>query len=182
MGINPDPSCHRATDPEETPGSILGQMTLGGSIDHSDQYGPSSGMALRHQHGLRWLARSWTSPRPSVVTGAWISVNSDPGCCRALDSDMVLGSNLGADVTLALVTSGPHLSACFSRPSPLQLCLIPQHTDPSAYLSLPFLHHMVAHHNGTYPPSACGCLSPTWAEWHQAGLPVSWKDFYDIYF
>lgn len=35
---------------------------------------------------------------PSVATVV-IDINTEPGCCRAVDSDINLGSNLGLDIT-----------------------------------------------------------------------------------
>lgn len=45
---------------------------------------PEVAMAFRHKHELRWLTRLQASTGPSEVIEA-MDVNTDPGCCRAMD-------------------------------------------------------------------------------------------------
>lgn len=55
--INTDSSCSRTTDPDMALSSNLGlDFTRSLWSGHPDRYGPSSSMALRHQHALRGLA------------------------------------------------------------------------------------------------------------------------------
>lgn len=49
-------------------------------------------MALESQHGLRRLIRPSSSAWPLLVTGA-MNISSDPGCYRAMDQDIALGSS-----------------------------------------------------------------------------------------
>ena len=75
-----------------------------------DQYGPWSDIALRHQHGLRWLTRPWVSAQPLVVTES-IDINTYPGWCSTVESDMALSSSPGPEDTMALVTvQATHIS------------------------------------------------------------------------
>lgn len=62
-------------------------------------YGSGSSLALRYQHGLRWLTRPWAFGWCSVVTEV-MDINSDPGCCRAIGPGMILGSVLGPNVII----------------------------------------------------------------------------------
>ena len=64
-----------------------------------DQYGSWSGIALRHQHGLRWLTRPWVSAQPLVVTES-MDINTYPGWCRTVGSDMALSSSPGPEDTM----------------------------------------------------------------------------------
>lgn len=80
-------------------------MDAGGSTDHSNKPGPGGSMALRHQHGLRWLYRPQASAWPSVVTEA-MDINLDPSCYRATNLDIAIGSSLGMDVFMAPGDSG----------------------------------------------------------------------------
>lgn len=60
-------------------------MATGGSVAHPELHGPSSGRALRYQHGLIRWARPQASSWPLVVT-ATKDINSDPGYNRAMDT------------------------------------------------------------------------------------------------
>lgn len=63
---------------------------------------PGGSMAFRHQHGLRWGPRAWTSLWLLVVARA-IDINTDPSCGWAtMDPDMALGQSSAPDVTVAL--------------------------------------------------------------------------------
>lgn len=62
-----------------------------GSTDHLDQYGTAGSMALGHQHGLHLLTSPWAFAELSVVTGAMVTAQ-DPTHCRAINTDMALGS------------------------------------------------------------------------------------------
>lgn len=56
IDINTHPSYSKTTYPDMVLGSSFDPdvtIVLGGSKDHSDQYGPCGSMALRHPHGLR---------------------------------------------------------------------------------------------------------------------------------
>lgn len=99
-GINSDfIDYYKATGPEVFLGSSLGQgvtMAPGGSANHSDCYGPSGGLALRHQHRHKWWPKPkhpcgfWWQHRPCIstqtlaATGLWTQTCSSaaarPGC------------------------------------------------------------------------------------------------------
>lgn len=96
----------------------------------------------------------------------------------------------GSETTQDLVARSP-TSAHSSSPMLLQNCLLPQFRNHSTPLPLPFLHHILAHHNGTHPDSSqrfwaglwmlqvdgitrtqaslWWCLLPAWAAWQQDG-------------
>lgn len=57
----------------------------------------------------------------------------------------------------------PHL------PSFHPFCFFPQHMTHSALLSLHFLHHIFAHHDGTHLPNTTKCLEGLWISSHQPG-------------
>lgn len=131
-------------------------MAPGSRMYHPYLYGPSCGMALGHQHGPKWLIRSWATTWPLVTTGA-MDIHSDAGCCRTRNSDMALGSILGMDTTWPRVASRPLPSTYSSPPSLLPFCLSSQHMNHST--SLPFLHRTFVPHNGTLlPVGAHGCF------------------------
>lgn len=93
-------------------------MVLGGSTGHSEHYGPSSRMALRHQHSLKWWPRPQVSAW-SMITRA-MNIKTDPGCCRATDSGMALSNGPGLDTTMA-----PHVRAGHSdQPGMDAACLL----------------------------------------------------------
>lgn len=50
------------------------------------------------------MIRPGAATQPLIATGA-TDVNSDPGCPRAVDPGLVLGSSLGLDNTGAIVTT-----------------------------------------------------------------------------
>ena len=81
---------------------------------------------------------------------------TDPHKCRTMDSNMDLGSRTGTDAILALATSRPPTS------TPSSLHSLHQHMNHSASLSLPLLHHILAHHNDTHLPSATRCQFGLW--------------------
>lgn len=65
-----------------------------------EQHGPSSGMDLGHPHGYRL----WLIPQVSIwsLLETWAKcINTDPSCGRTTEPDMVLGSILDPDVTMA---------------------------------------------------------------------------------
>lgn len=102
MEINTNPSFSRITDPDIDFGSSLGPgITIAWwQSKLPDQYGPGGNMAPGQQRDLRWLTRLQVSSQPLVVTGV-PDINSDPGCCGVIDSDILLHKNLGADVVMA---------------------------------------------------------------------------------
>lgn len=79
----------------------------GGSVGHSDGHVPIGSTALGHYHGPRPGASPW----PSIAIGA-ADINTDPGCYRATDPDMTLGSSLGMDYTMALGGNTGHPDLC----------------------------------------------------------------------
>lgn len=107
-------------------------MATGGGLDPGYPYG------LWQQHG------PWKSTQiPAKVR----------------DLDMALASSLSLDVTMALGGTISH-----PRPLPLLLpfWLFPQHMNCSAFLPLPFLHHIVAHvMNGACPPGTSRVSLPS---------------------
>lgn len=58
----------------------------------SDWSGPGVSMALVLYHGLRCLTRPRPSTCPSVVTKT-MDINTDAGCCRAMNPDMTLAAD-----------------------------------------------------------------------------------------
>ncbi|KAL6036658.1 hypothetical protein STEG23_005376 [Scotinomys teguina] len=110
-GHGTDPGCSRSMDPDMALGCASSQdatMALGGSTWHSDLYGPSGSMTLRHQHGPRCQPRPLASVWPLVVTGPK-DINSDPGCGRSQTYlDIALGSMSGPDNVMALGGSTGH--------------------------------------------------------------------------
>ena len=58
-------------------------------------------MALRDQNGLR------SSSLPSVVTEA-MAINTDPGCCKAMDPDMAPDNSPGPDGIMSSTGSTGH--------------------------------------------------------------------------
>lgn len=104
------------------------------------------------------LASSW----PLMVTGV-MDINTDPGCSRVTDPDMTLSCRPGPNVTMFLGGSTSHPQQPLPSPPPslLPICLS---------LALPFLHHIVAHNNGTR--QACECLPTTQSEQGLAGFNV----------
>lgn len=83
--LNTDPGSSKATDPHMALGCSLGfnvSMASGSSSDHSDQYGPSSSMPLRHHHSHGHLHSPpkyhgpWTSTQTWFVVGPQIQTTS----------------------------------------------------------------------------------------------------------
>lgn len=72
-------------------------MAMGGRVSYSGHHGPGSGMSLGLQYGHRSQASLW----PLVAMGA-MDINTETGCSRTTNPDMVLGSILGPDVTMDL--------------------------------------------------------------------------------
>ncbi|KAL6042678.1 hypothetical protein STEG23_013984, partial [Scotinomys teguina] len=66
-------------------------MALGSSSGYSDLHGPGCIMALGHQHGLSL----------SLVAIWAMDFNTDPGCGRTTDPDIIPSISLGLDVTMA---------------------------------------------------------------------------------
>lgn len=87
-------------DPDNT-------MAPGDSTGHSYQLGLSVNTVLRHQHGHRLWPRPWVA--------IWLlmalqtrDINSHSDNDRTMDLDMVLGSSLGQDVTMAPRSNAGH--------------------------------------------------------------------------
>lgn len=86
-----EPCLHRATDPDTAFCSSLGQddtMDPGDRASHSDQDVPGGCMVLGSPRGQRLRLR----PQASMwsLVAAWaMDTNSDPGCGRTTDPDMV---------------------------------------------------------------------------------------------
>lgn len=78
MGLCSTPGLENAMSPED-------------SVCHSDQDFPSGSMALRCPHGHRLRTRPWSSMQPLMVT-CGTDINTDPGCGRDTDTDMVLAA------------------------------------------------------------------------------------------
>lgn len=60
VNISADPGCGRATDLDTAKATVWACMMPWlwvAFVSHSGQYGPSSGIALRHQEGLRMGAQ-----------------------------------------------------------------------------------------------------------------------------
>lgn len=77
-------------------------MALGDSRGYSDLSGPGSSTALWHQHFHRWQYSSWDSLWPLEATWV-IDINTDSGCSRNMNPDMVFGNTPRPDVIMALV-------------------------------------------------------------------------------
>lgn len=61
---------------------------------------PSWGIALRHPHSNRLQQRPKTSAWPMVAS--WVrDINTDPGCCRTIDTDMILKTSPSQVVSMA---------------------------------------------------------------------------------
>lgn len=100
---NTEPGCCRATDPEMALGGRHGLNDTVASVDSSAHPNwPDSGgaTALRSQHGHRLQHRSWASTWPLVATWAR-EINTNSGCHRTMDPDMVLNCSLVQVVTIA---------------------------------------------------------------------------------
>jgi hypothetical protein len=103
--------------------------------------------ALGQQNGPRQQSTPGTSTWPLVVTWT-MDINTDPCLCRATDPDTVLSSSVDW-ASHALRWQPRLLTSGYSSPSSLfQFCLSSLCTHHSASLSLPSLHHLLAHHNG----------------------------------
>lgn len=171
MDISTDLSCRRTTDPNMALSSSLGldiTMALGGSVGHSDQYGPSGSLTLGHQHSLRWWPKPWVSAQPSMETGA-MDIHTDPGYGRITDPDMLLGRSLGQDMTMAPGWQGARVAACSH-------CLL---FSSVVCLCLSFLHQIFAHHNDA-SKAPCGpvrVLPPARAELYQGASEGSLDSF-----
>ncbi|KAL6073616.1 hypothetical protein STEG23_027917 [Scotinomys teguina] len=103
IDINTDPGRHRATEPDMALGSSLipdDTMVPAGSAGYSDQHGPGGSMALGQLHGHRLWPRSRASIWPLVATCS-SDINTDASCGRTKNSDMILSSSPGLDVTMA---------------------------------------------------------------------------------
>lgn len=95
--MHSDPGYWKATDPDMALGSGLGLKDIMGTCGNpglSDQLSPSGCMALGHLQGPRLWPKSQASMQPLVAIWA-MDINSDPGYCRTMDSDMVLSRSLG---------------------------------------------------------------------------------------
>lgn len=93
MDVNTDTGHDRSKDPDMALGRSPGPdntMVLASSASHSDQHGPRTSMALRHQHGQRFQFRPQTSEWPLEATWA-----TDPSCGRTRNPDMAIGSSPG---------------------------------------------------------------------------------------
>lgn len=103
MNFNTDRGCSKTTDPDMVPNYSLGltvTMALSSrAMCHSDVYSSDCSMILGHQNGPRWLIRPWANLHAAFSCNRSHSVNSDPGCCRPMDPDMDLESNLSLDNT-----------------------------------------------------------------------------------
>lgn len=124
MDITPDPSYYRAMDPDMALGSDLSMAS--GSTSYPDQYDSCRGMVLRHQGGLRWLTRLQPCAWLLVVAGT-IDIDSDPGCCRAIDADMALSSSLSLDDTMAPVIAqamSNSMALAVASPSDIHLAVV----------------------------------------------------------
>ncbi|XP_052574744.1 uncharacterized protein LOC128097911 [Peromyscus californicus insignis] len=92
------------------PGSSLGSdvtMAPGESAEHTDQHGPNGRVALGQQHGPMWWPRPLASAWHLMASGA-VDINSDPGCCRAMEPDIAPRSNPGWADTMAPGDSTGH--------------------------------------------------------------------------
>lgn len=84
-------------------------------------------------------------------------IPTDSGCGRATNSGMALGSKVDLDFTMALSCKRTfHISLFLTASSFLQFQLFTQHVDDYTSLSLPFLCHILAHHNGPIQPQSWG--------------------------
>lgn len=155
--INTDPGCYSAIDrdirPPPSPSSSPGPdviMLPSGSTNYSDQHGHGSSIALGHQNGYRWYPILQATPWPWWQHRSWTSTWT----LAVREPDMAVGSSPGPDITL--VPGGKEAAniSSFLTALPLQTCLLLYHMNHSASLSLPFLHHILAHHLDTQPPSA----------------------------
>lgn len=93
VDINSDPGCFKVTDLDMTLSSSSGPdntMAPGENEGHSDQHGHGgSSMAFRHPHGHRFWSRPW-APMWSLLATWTTDINTDLGCDKTTDPDMVL--------------------------------------------------------------------------------------------
>lgn len=114
-------------------------------------------MALGHLHGLRWQPKHWASLWPCI------SISTDHGCGRATNSGTALGSKVDLDFTRALGCKRTfHIRLFLTASLFLQCHLFSQRVDDSTSLSLPFLCHILTHHNGTYPTPVLRTQAGLW--------------------
>lgn len=116
------------------------------SLDTNTDSGvwPGSG----YSQGLQGLLKSGTSRR------LWL--------LRGHRHRHVTRQQPGSETTQDLVANRSPTSVHSSFPLLLQNCLLPQFRNHSTPLPLPFLHHILAHHNGTHPDSPQRCWAGLW--------------------
>lgn len=141
-------------------------MALGGSACHPDLQGRKGKTALEHQQGHRWQSRPWAAVWPLGATRA-TDINTAPGYGRTTNSDVVLGSSLGPEITMA---PGGKQATHFS----LLLTLLTSSVSPLSTAQLCFSFSTIS------PPSSCsslmapgGCLPPPRAKRRWADLSCS---------
>lgn len=149
-----------------------GGPDLGHLHSYSDQHDSCSSSALGCQQAHRW----W--PNIGYLCGLWQEHGSQmstqtPDGVGPLSQAWHLATAWTWTSPGPRVAVRPPTAACSSIPLLLQLCLFPQHMDWPAPLSLPFLHHILTHHNGPYRKDTwqdCGSLQQTWVVRTQVSL------------
>ena len=78
-------------------------MSHDSSLGRDDTMTSCGSTGQPDHHGLVVV---WTSGIHVAYSGTvGMDINTEPGCGRSMDSDMVLGSSLGLDVTMAQVAA-----------------------------------------------------------------------------
>lgn len=103
---------------------------------------------------LWWQPRHWSSLWHFMASWT-INFHADPDCYRTTDTDTALGNSQGLDITIVPGSEQPshqpiHYLQFFCSTSSHRIWSI-------VFLSLPFFHHIFAHHNRTHLPHATRC-------------------------
>lgn len=79
-----------------------------------------------------------------------MDINTDPCCRKATDPGLALGSSKGADITMGSGGSADPSHRAIPRSFRVSRSAS-LHSAHTTSLSIPSLHHMLAHHSGTHP-------------------------------
>lgn len=83
-----------------------------------------------------------------MAPGGSKNINISPCYGGAMDPAMALGHNISLDITMVSGGSTGYSHAGSHRPLDLQFCISSEFENYSASLSLPSLHHILAHCSG----------------------------------